>query len=132
MLNTTLDTDLFYNLDPNLILLSAEKNGYQVTGELIQLNSYENRVFEIKLEDQNSIIAKYYRPGRWSKETILDEHEFTAELKRESLEVAEALILQNGSTLDQIEKINYAFFNKVRFCVGAAGIAALGLRSVGE
>ncbi len=114
MLNTTVDTDLFYNLDPNLILLSAERNGYQVTGELIQLNSYENRVFEIKLENQNSIIAKYYRPGRWSKETILDEHEFTAELKRESLEVAEALILKNGSTLDQIEKINYAFFNKVR------------------
>ena len=107
-------SDLFYNLDPNLILQSAEKNGYAVTGELIQLNSYENRVFEIRLEDHDPIIAKYYRPGRWSKETILDEHAFTAELKNESLEVAEALILKNGSTLDQIQNINYAFFNKVR------------------
>ena len=68
-----INADLFYNLDPNLILLSAEKNGYAVTGELIQLNSYENRVFEIRLEDRNSIIAKYYRPGRWSAATILDE-----------------------------------------------------------
>ena len=109
-----INSDLFYNLDPNLILLSAEKNGYAVTGELIQLNSYENRVFEIRLEDRNSIIAKYYRPGRWSAATILDEHHFTAELKSESLEVAEALVLKNGSTLDQIENINYAFFDKVR------------------
>lgn len=114
MAGASINSDLFYNLDPNLILHSAEKNGYQVTGELIQLNSYENRVFEIKLENQNSIIAKYYRPGRWSAETILDEHNFTAELKNESLEVAEALKLKNGSTLDQIESINYAFFNKVR------------------
>ncbi|OFZ28351.1 MAG: hypothetical protein A2622_04415 [Bdellovibrionales bacterium RIFCSPHIGHO2_01_FULL_40_29] len=108
------NSDLFYNLDPNLILLSAENNGYHVTGEMIQLNSYENRVFEIRLEDRDSIIAKYYRPGRWSRETILDEHAFTNELKGESLEVAEALLLKNGSTLDQIENINYAFFNKVR------------------
>ncbi len=114
MSKDVLDSDLFYNLDPNLILFSAEKNGYAVTGELIQLNSYENRVFEIRLEDKNSIIAKYYRPNRWSAETILDEHEFTAELKRESLEVAEALVLKNGSTLDQVQNINYAFFNKVR------------------
>ncbi|MFZ3229881.1 MAG: serine/threonine protein kinase [Pseudobdellovibrio sp.] len=114
MLIDTKNSDLFYTLDPNLILLSAEKNGFSVTGELIQLNSYENRVFEIKLENKNSIIAKYYRPGRWSSATILDEHNFTAELKKESLEVAEALILKNGSTLDQIDDINYAFFNKVR------------------
>ncbi len=104
----------FYDLDPNLILATAEKNGYSVTGELIQLNSYENRVFEIKLEERNSIIAKYYRPGRWSSETILDEHQFTEELKKESIEVASALTLKNNSTLDLAEGIKYAFFEKVR------------------
>jgi len=97
--------DLFYNLDPNLILFSAEKNGFNVTGELVQLNSYENRVFEIKLEDRESIIAKFYRPGRWGADTILDEHNFTAELKKESLEVAAALQLKNGTTLDQADGI---------------------------
>lgn len=114
MLTDTSSSEFFYNLDPNLILLSAEQNGFHVTGELIQLNSYENRVFEIKLENKNSIIAKYYRPGRWSAATILDEHNFTAELKNESLEVAEALILNNGSTLDEVSDIHFAFFNKIR------------------
>lgn len=98
----------FYNLDPNLILETAEKNGFQVTGELVQLNSYENRVFDIKLENKSSIIAKFYRPQRWSKETILDEHNFIRELKVESLEVADVLTF--GST----ENIYYAFFEKVR------------------
>ncbi len=104
----------FYDLDPNLILATAEKNDFIPTGELIQLNSYENRVFEIKLAGRNSIIAKYYRPGRWNEKTILDEHLFTAELQRESIEVASAMVLKNKSTLDTAENIHYAFFEKVR------------------
>lgn len=104
----------FYDLQPNLILSTAEKHGFNPTGELIQLNSYENRVFEIKLEDKTSIIAKYYRPGRWSKETILDEHNFTAELSKEAIEVASALKLKSNSTLDTIDGIHFAFFEKVR------------------
>jgi Ser/Thr protein kinase RdoA (MazF antagonist) len=104
----------FYDLSPDLILSTAEKNGFEPTGELIQLNSYENRVFEIKLENNSSIIAKYYRPGRWSSQTILDEHQFTAELQKESIEVASALKLKNASTLDTVEGIHYAFFEKVR------------------
>lgn len=104
----------FYDLQPNLILSTAEQHGFHPTGELIQLNSYENRVFEIKLEGQNSIIAKYYRPGRWSPQTILDEHNFTAELRQESIEVASALTLKNNSTLDTVDGIHFAFFEKVR------------------
>ncbi len=104
----------FYDLQPNLILSTAEKHGFLPTGELIQLNSYENRVFEIKLENRDSIIAKYYRPGRWSTKTILDEHLFTSELQKESIEVASALMLKNNSTLDTIDEIHYAFFDKVR------------------
>lgn len=104
----------FYDLQPNLILSTAEKHGFAPTGELIQLNSYENRVFEIKLENRDSIIAKYYRPGRWNAKTILDEHLFTSELQKESIEVASALKLKNNSTLDTIDEIHYAFFDKVR------------------
>ncbi|MBC7740625.1 MAG: serine/threonine protein kinase [Bdellovibrionaceae bacterium] len=107
-------TTNFYNLDPNVILGTAEKNGFATTGELIQLNSYENRVFEIKLENRNSLIAKYYRPGRWSQATILDEHKFTHELLKESIEVAAPIELKNKSTLDVVDGINYAFFEKVR------------------
>lgn len=104
----------FYDLQPNLILSTAEKHGFHPTGELIQLNSYENRVFEIKLENKNSIIAKYYRPGRWSENTILDEHRFTSELQKESIEVASALKLKSNSTLDTVDGIHYSFFEKVR------------------
>ena len=107
-------TSNFYSLDPNIILATAEKNGFVPTGELIQLNSYENRVFEIKLENRNSIIAKYYRPGRWSQATILDEHQFTQELLKEAIEVSAPLSLKNNSTLDTVDGINYAFFEKIR------------------
>lgn len=104
----------FYNLDPNIILDCAEKNGFIPTGELQQLNSYENRVFDIKLEDKSSIIAKFYRPGRWSTETLLDEHNFTLELKAEHLQVAAPYILKNKSTVDQVDGIHYTFFEKIR------------------
>lgn len=104
----------FFNLTPDLILNAAEKNGFSVTGEMTQLNSYENRVFDIKLEDKSSIIAKFYRPDRWSQKTLLDEHHFIQELKNESIEVAGTLLLKNNSSLDNVEGIYYAFFEKVR------------------
>lgn len=104
----------FYNLDPNLILATAEKNGFPVTGEMTQLNSYENRVFDLRLEDKTSIITKFYRPGRWSLETLLDEHNFIRELKSESIEVAGTLLLKNNSSVDLVDGIYYTFFEKVR------------------
>ncbi len=108
------DKNNFYNLDPNLILHTAENNGFLVTGEMTQLNSYENRVFDIKLEDKNSIIAKFYRPNRWSRKTILDEHDFLKELKSESIEVAGTLKLKNNSSVDLADGIHFTFFEKVR------------------
>lgn len=105
----------FYNLDPNLILDVAEKNSFHVSGELIQLNSYENRVFDVKLLSGQSVIAKFYRPGRWSAETILDEHNFISELKTESIGVAEALILPSTkNTIGEVDGIYFSFFEKVR------------------
>jgi Ser/Thr protein kinase RdoA (MazF antagonist) len=108
-------TNSFYNVDPNLILSLAEANGFTVTGELTQLNSYENRVFDIKLENNESIIAKFYRPNRWSKATILDEHDFLKELKSESIEVAQPLALKKfTSTVGDTGGIYFCFFEKVR------------------
>jgi len=104
----------FYNLNPNLILTTAEKNGFLVTGELTQLNSFENRVFDLRLENKTSIIAKFYRPGRWSLETLLDEHSFIHELKKESIEVAGTLLLKNNSSVGLVDEIYYTFFEKVR------------------
>jgi Ser/Thr protein kinase RdoA (MazF antagonist) len=117
----------FYNLDPNIILDVAENHGFHVTGELTQLNSYENRVFDVKLTSGESLISKFYRPGRWSAETILDEHNFIHELKTEQIGVASAIEINSADsisrlknfsgenkTLGEVDGIYYAFFEKVR------------------
>lgn len=71
----------FYALTPDVIMEAVEKAGWQPTGEYLQLNSYENRVFSIRLEkDPFEIIGKFYRPGRWSRAALLEEHQFLAEL----------------------------------------------------
>jgi len=112
----------FYNLEPHLILDCVEKQGFSPTGQIQQLNSYENRVFDIQLENNenlntsvySSLIAKFYRPGRWSLETLQDEHQFEIELKNEFLQVAAPYILKNKTTVDTINGIHYAFFEKIR------------------
>jgi Ser/Thr protein kinase RdoA (MazF antagonist) len=109
----------FYQLSPDAILNCVEKNGFIPTGEIQQLNSYENRVFNIKLEPSalypvTELIAKFYRPQRWSKETLLDEHAFEAELKQEGLAVATAHTLKNGTTVDEFDGIYFTFFEKIR------------------
>ncbi len=112
----------FYHLEPHLILDCVEKHGFIPTGEIQQLNSYENRVFDIKLEktenSPDNLIAKFYRPGRWNLETLLDEHQFEIELKNESLQVAAPTILKDSfmpnSTVDTVNGIYYTFFEKIR------------------
>jgi Ser/Thr protein kinase RdoA (MazF antagonist) len=72
----------FYELTPDVILEAVESAGYRATGEYLQLNSYENRVFSLKLEEEPfDLIAKFYRPGRWSRAAIEEEHAFLQELK---------------------------------------------------
>lgn len=113
-------TTNFYQLSPDAILNCVEKNGFIPTGEILQLNSYENRVFNIKLEPHENypgiteLIAKFYRPGRWSRNTLLDEHSFEAEIKHEGLAVATAYVLKNGTTVDEFDGIYFAFFEKIR------------------
>jgi Ser/Thr protein kinase RdoA (MazF antagonist) len=113
----------FYNLQPESVLDAAEFCGFKVTGEFTQLNSYENRVFDIKIEGADSVIAKFYRPGRWDEETILEEHHFLKELKHEGiLAVAPLLLTAEGSrsvqkgakTLIQFQDLWVAFFPKIR------------------
>ncbi|MBL7004634.1 MAG: serine/threonine protein kinase [Gammaproteobacteria bacterium] len=70
-----------YNkLRPENILDAVESLGYQCDGRINALNSYENRVFQIGLEDQKPIIAKFYRPDRWSEDQVKEEHDFCFEL----------------------------------------------------
>jgi len=93
-------TDTPYaGLAPDTVLDALDAVGLRGDGRLIQLNSYENRVFQIFLEDGRVVVAKFYRPGRWSDAQILEEHAFGAELAAKEIPVAAAwpLAIEAGS-----------------------------------
>ena len=83
----------YAGLTPLLVLDALDSVGLRGDGRLLQLNSYENRVFQVFLEDGSVVVAKFYRPGRWSDEQILEEHEFTAEMAAEEIPVVAPLVL---------------------------------------
>lgn len=107
----------FDRLQPELILGAIEAAGFEPTGEYAQLNSYENRVFDIKLELNRKaqdpidrLIAKFYRPNRWTAEAIRDEHEFLADLEREGIPVIAPLPNKHGKTTLSFEGFELALF----------------------
>ena len=73
-------TPPYAGLTPDLMLNAVESVGFLCDGRLLALNSYENRVYQIGIEDDKPLVAKFYRPARWSDAQILEEHAFTAEL----------------------------------------------------
>lgn len=88
----------FAGLSPDLVLDSVESLGLNTDGRLLALNSYENRVYQVGIDDDRPVIVKFYRPNRWSDAAILEEHSFTQELAdREIPAVPPARIA--GSTL---------------------------------
>lgn len=84
----------FSGLDPDCVLDALAGVGLQGDGRQIQLNSYENRVYQVFLDDGRVVVAKFYRPGRWSDAQILEEHEFVAQLASAEVPVAPALSMQ--------------------------------------
>jgi Ser/Thr protein kinase RdoA (MazF antagonist) len=108
------DVSNFFNLNPDKVLEAAEEAGFKPTGEFSQLNSYENRVFDIVCEDTSHVIGKFYRPKRWSKDALLDEHGFLYDLQQEGIPAVAPLTLKNNSSLINFEGLWTAFFPKVR------------------
>jgi Ser/Thr protein kinase RdoA (MazF antagonist) len=104
----------FFSLTPDRVLDAVEVGGLRCTGRCLPLRAFENRVYEIELDDDRRLVVKFYRPGRWSRDTILDEHAFLAELEAAEVPVVPPLDLGKGSTLEEIEGILYAAFPKVR------------------
>lgn len=80
-------------LTPEVILGAIESQGFEVNGRLFALNSYENRVYQVGIEGQPPVIAKFYRPGRWSDAAILEEHEFTLSLQEAGVPVVAPMVL---------------------------------------
>jgi Ser/Thr protein kinase RdoA (MazF antagonist) len=104
----------FVGLTPDRVLEAVEIGGLRCTGRCLPLRAFENRVYEVELEDERRLVVKFYRPGRWSRETILDEHTFLRELADAELPAVPPMDLGTGTTLPEIDGISYAAFPKVR------------------
>ncbi len=98
----------FYRLTPEWVLRAVEAGGFRPTGHTTALTCLENRVHDVRLEDGSHVVAKFYRPGRWSREAILDEHRFLFDLREAEIPVCAPLAFADGSTLHAVEGIYYA------------------------
>jgi Ser/Thr protein kinase RdoA (MazF antagonist) len=90
----------FTSLSPDLILDGIESTGLQVDSGLLALNSYENRVYQFHDEDKVKYVTKFYRPHRWSKAQIQEEHDFAFELAEEELPIVAPLKLSGESLFE--------------------------------
>lgn len=93
----------FQTLTPHAVLDALAQVGIRGDGRLLQLNSYENRVFQVALEDGSNVVAKFYRPGRWSDEAILEEHAFSLELSAAEIPVIAPLPLRPDETVSGLQ-----------------------------
>lgn len=90
----------YAGLDPDCVLDAVESTGLDADGRLLALNSFENRVYQIGLDDGSFVVAKFYRPGRWSSEAIEEEHDFSYELQAAELPVVAPLSVVGESLHD--------------------------------
>lgn len=108
----------FEELLPDTIFESVSSQGFLPTGALFPLNSYENRVYEINVEDHEPLVAKYYRPGRWAVGALREEHHFIQALDESEIPVVKPLSLKKHlpgmKTLDTIGNIFYTLYPKFR------------------
>ena len=96
-------------LTPDVLLDAVESLGYICDGSLLALNSYENRVYQVGIEDEKPVIAKFYRPGRWPIEAIEEEHRFSLALAEQEIPVVTP-ISKNDHTLHQHAGFEFAVF----------------------
>jgi Ser/Thr protein kinase RdoA (MazF antagonist) len=106
-------TNHFFSLTPELVLTAVERLGYECTGRCLQLNSMENRVYEVEIElslqasegasvSDRFRVVKFYRPQRWTKEQIAQEHQFLLEAAAQDLTVIPPLVDKNGETIHEL------------------------------
>jgi Ser/Thr protein kinase RdoA (MazF antagonist) len=100
----------FAHLTPDTVLDGLETIGLYGDGRLLALNSYENRVYQVGMEEGPPVIAKFYRPQRWSDAAILEEHAFVQELVESEIPVVPALSIAGSGTLHQFQGFRFAVF----------------------
>ncbi len=97
-------------LTPELVMEAVESTGRLCDARLLALNSYENRVYQVGIEDAQPLVAKFYRPGRWRREQVEEEHAFTLELAEAEISVVAPLAGEDGSTLHEYGGFLFALF----------------------
>ena len=99
----------YQDLHPDDIINAVETLGFRCDGRLLALNSYENRVYQVGVEDLDNLVLKFYRPGRWSDAAIQEEHDFCHELATEEIPVLAPLMIHERS-LHHIDDFRFAVF----------------------
>jgi Ser/Thr protein kinase RdoA (MazF antagonist) len=99
-------------LTPDVVLDAVESTGVMCDGRLLALNSYENRVYQVGVDEGAPLVVKFYRPGRWSTEAILEEHAFTLELAAAEIPVVPPMKWPDGSTLHESHGFRFAVYER--------------------
>ncbi len=99
-------------LTPELVMEAVESRGLLCDARLLALNSYENRVYQVGIEEGDPIIAKFYRPERWTREQVEEEHAFTRELVDADISVVAALDDGDGNTVSEFGGFMFALFTR--------------------
>lgn len=100
----------FSILTPDYVLQAVEAQGFVTDGRMLALNSYENRVYQVGLDEADPVIVKFYRPERWSAEQIQEEQDFTFELEEQELPVVTPWKNAEGKSLLQYEDMKLTVF----------------------
>lgn len=101
----------FAQLSPDLILEAVEHLGVRTDGRLLALNSYENRVYQVGVEETSPLVVKFYRPHRWSDMQILEEHDFVQALADVEIPAVPALRI-NEQSLFTFQEFRFSLFAK--------------------
>lgn len=102
----------FERLDLDFIMDAVEAQGYRCDGRNLALNSYENRVYQVGIDEQPPLIAKFYRPERWSDAQILEEHQLCFEMADADLPVVPPLKNADGESLFHYKGFRLALFER--------------------
>ncbi len=100
----------YANLTPDSVLSALDSVGMFTDGRLLALNSFENRVYQVGLEEGPPVVVKFYRPDRWSDAAILEEHAFTRELAEREIPVVPPIVLESGASLHAHQGYRFAVY----------------------
>ncbi|HCK76285.1 MAG TPA: serine/threonine protein kinase, partial [Gammaproteobacteria bacterium] len=102
----------YQGLGPEQVLAAVDSQGLHCDGRLLEMNSFENRVYQLGLDDGSALIAKFYRPDRWSIEAILEEHAFSLDLASQEVDLVPPMTDASGNTLRSFREFRFALFER--------------------